>query len=59
MVVRPGSEFLGWLDLPVKYNEDEMDKVKEAARRIQETSDVLIVIGIGGSYLGAKAAIEA
>jgi len=55
----PGSEFLGWLDLPVKYNEDEMDKVKEAARRIQETSDVLIVIGIGGSYLGAKAAIEA
>jgi glucose-6-phosphate isomerase len=54
----PGSEFLGWLDLPVKYDRAEFKRVKAAAKRIQRQSEVLIVIGIGGSYLGAKAALE-
>lgn len=54
----PGSDFLGWLDLPVNYDQNELAQVKKAAQRIQESSDVLIVIGIGGSYLGARAAIE-
>ncbi len=54
----PGSEFLGWLDLPVAYDQAEFARIKTAAARIQEQSEVLIVIGIGGSYLGAKAAIE-
>lgn len=54
----PGHDFLGWLDLPVNYDRNELDQVKEAARRIQGNSDVLIVIGIGGSYLGARAALE-
>lgn len=55
----PGSEFLGWIDLPVDYDKDEFLRIKQAAQKIQETSDVLIVIGIGGSYLGARAVIEA
>ena len=54
----PGSEFLGWLDLPAKYDRAEFRRVKAAAKRIQRQSDVLVVIGIGGSYLGAKAALE-
>lgn len=54
----PGSDFLGWLDLPVKYDRAEFRRIKAAAKRIQKQSEVLIVIGIGGSYLGAKAAIE-
>ena len=54
----PGSDFLGWLDLPVNYNRGEFKRVQEAAKRIQDSSDVLIVIGIGGSYLGARAALE-
>lgn len=53
-----GSDFLGWLDHPMNYNREELAQVQEAAKRIQENSDVLIVIGIGGSYLGARAAIE-
>ncbi len=53
----PGNEFLGWLDLPVKYDRNEFKRIKQAAKKIQKQSDVLIVIGIGGSYLGAKAAI--
>ena len=53
-----GSDFLGWLDLPRHYDREELAAVKEAAQRIQADSDVLIVIGIGGSYLGAKAALE-
>ncbi|OON99297.1 MAG: glucose-6-phosphate isomerase [Epulopiscium sp. Nele67-Bin004] len=53
-----GSDFLGWLDLPVNYNKDEFAAIKEAAAKIQSDSDVLIVIGIGGSYLGARAVIE-
>lgn len=53
-----GNDFLGWIDLPVNYDKAEFARIQEAAKRIQETSDVLIVIGIGGSYLGARAAIE-
>lgn len=53
-----GSDMLGWLDLPYNYDRDEIERVCEVAKRIQEDSDVLIVIGIGGSYLGARAAIE-
>lgn len=54
----PGSEFLGWVDLPVDYDREEFDRVKKSAEKIKSDSDALIVIGIGGSYLGAKAAIE-
>ncbi|WP_346920543.1 glucose-6-phosphate isomerase [Clostridium sp. UBA7339] len=54
-----GNEFLGWLDLPNNYDKAEFERVKVAAKRIQENSKVLIVIGIGGSYLGARAVIEA
>lgn len=53
-----GNDFLGWLDLPINYDKDEFDRIKNAAKKIQNNSDVLIVIGIGGSYLGARAAIE-
>lgn len=53
-----GNDFLGWIDLPVDYDKDEFARIKEAAKRIQEDSEVLVVIGIGGSYLGARAAIE-
>ena len=53
-----GNDFLGWINLPVNYDKVEFTRIQEAAKRIQETSDVLIVIGIGGSYLGARAAIE-
>lgn len=54
-----GNDFLGWLDLPVNYDKEEFARIKAAAKRMQEDSDVVIVIGIGGSYLGARAAIEA
>ncbi len=53
-----GNDFLGWLDLPVNYDREEFARIKQAAAKIQKTCDVLIVIGIGGSYLGARAAIE-
>ena len=53
-----GNDFLGWLDLPVDYDKEEFTRIKAAAERIQSNSDVLIVIGIGGSYLGGRAAIE-
>ena len=53
-----GSDFLGWVDLPENYNKDEFARIKKAAEKIKNDSEVLIVIGIGGSYLGAKAAIE-
>ncbi len=53
-----GSDFLGWGDLPVDYDKEEFARIKAAAAKIQKQSDVLIVIGIGGSYLGARAAIE-
>ena len=53
-----GNDFLGWIDLPVDYDKEEFARIKEAAKRIQGDSEVLLVIGIGGSYLGARAAIE-
>lgn len=53
------NDFCGWLNLPSKPNKREIDKIKKCAKRIQENSDVLVVIGIGGSYLGARAVIEA
>ena len=53
-----GNDFLGWLDLPVEYDKVEFDRIKKAAAKIQGDSEVLLVIGIGGSYLGARAAIE-
>lgn len=53
-----GNDFLGWIDLPVDYDKEEFARIKEAAKKIQNDSDVLLVIGIGGSYLGARAAIE-
>ena len=53
-----GSDFLGWVDLPVNYDKEEFSRIKKAAEKIKSDSDVLVVVGIGGSYLGAKAAIE-
>jgi glucose-6-phosphate isomerase len=53
-----GNDFVGWLDLPVDYDKEEFDRIKKAADRIKGDSEVLVVIGIGGSYLGARAAIE-
>ncbi|EOS26889.1 glucose-6-phosphate isomerase [Lachnospiraceae bacterium 3-1] len=53
-----GNDFLGWLDLPVEYDKEEFARIKKAAERIQGDSEVLVVIGIGGSYLGARAAVE-
>ena len=53
-----GSDYLGWVDLPDTYDRDEFDRIKKAAKKIQDTCEVLVVIGIGGSYLGARAAIE-
>ena len=53
-----GNDFLGWIDLPVDYDKEEFARIKEAAEKIKNDSEVLLVIGIGGSYLGARAAIE-
>lgn len=53
-----GNDFLGWADLPINYDKEEFARIKSAAQKIRNDSDVLIVIGIGGSYLGARAAIE-
>ena len=53
-----GNDFLGWVDLPVNYDKEEFDRIKKAAARIQANSEVLIVIGIGGSYLGARTALD-
>lgn len=53
-----GSDFLGWVDLPVKYDKEELGRIIKAAEEIRNSSDVLVVIGIGGSYLGARAALE-
>mgnify|MGYP002224523881 CR=1 FL=1 len=53
-----GNDYLGWIDLPVDYDKDEFARIKKAAAKIQSDSDVLLVVGIGGSYLGARAAIE-
>ncbi len=54
-----GADFLGWVDLPVDYDSTEFERIQSAAQRIRDDSDVLVVIGIGGSYLGARAAIDA
>ena len=54
-----GNEFLGWLDLPINYDKEEFSRIKQVSEKIKRDSDVLIVIGIGGSYLGARAVIEA
>ena len=54
-----GNDFLGWIDLPVTYDKEEFERIKKAAEKIKSDSKVLIVIGIGGSYLGARAVIEA
>ncbi len=53
-----GSEFLGWIELPANYDKEEFSRIQKAAEKIKADSDVLLVIGIGGSYLGARAAIE-
>jgi len=53
-----GSEYVGWVDLPKNYDKKEFERIKKAAEKIRENSDVLIVAGIGGSYLGARAAVE-
>ena len=53
------DDFLGWLDLPTNYNKREFEKIKKCAKKIQEDSEILVVIGIGGSYLGSRAVIEA
>ena len=53
-----GNDFLGWINLPVDYDKDEFARIKKAAAKIQSDSEVLLVIGIGGSYLGARAAVE-
>jgi len=55
----PGSDYLGWIDLPGNYDQAEFARIKASAEKIRQDSDVLLVIGIGGSYLGARAAIEA
>ncbi|MCL2033909.1 MAG: glucose-6-phosphate isomerase [Oscillospiraceae bacterium] len=54
----PGRDFLGWVDLPENYDKEEFARVKDAAKRIQRSCDALVVIGIGGSYLGGRAAID-
>ncbi len=54
----PGADFLGWVDLPVNYDKNEFAEIKIAAEKIKKSCDILVVIGIGGSYLGARAAIE-
>ncbi len=54
-----GNDFLGWIDLPVDYDKEEFARIQLAVKKIRQDSDVLIVAGIGGSYLGARAAIEA
>ncbi len=53
-----GNDFLGWLNLPTDYDKEEFDRIKKAAEKIKADSDVLVVVGIGGSYLGARAAVE-
>ena len=53
-----GNDFLGWIDLPVDYDKEEFDRIQKAAEKIRQDSDVLVVVGIGGSYLGARAANE-
>ena len=53
-----GNDFLGWIDLPVNYDKEEFARIKKAAEKVQKNSEVLIVIGIGGSYLGTRTALD-
>ena len=53
-----GNDFLGWVTLPTDYDKEEFARIQKAAEKIQKDSDILIAIGIGGSYLGAKSAID-
>ena len=53
-----GNDFLGWVKLPTEYDKEEFARIKKAAEKIKSDTDVFVVIGIGGSYLGARAAIE-
>ena len=53
------KDFVGWLELPTNYDKEEFKRIKKAAKKIKKESDILVVIGIGGSYLGARAVIEA
>ena len=53
-----GNDFIGWVDLPTNYDKEEFARIKKAAEKIKKDTDVFVVIGIGGSYLGARAAIE-
>ncbi|KIL44086.1 glucose-6-phosphate isomerase [Jeotgalibacillus campisalis] len=53
-----GSDYLGWIDLPVNYDKEEFSRIQKSSQKIKDDSDVLLVVGIGGSYLGARAAIE-
>ncbi|MBO5859793.1 MAG: glucose-6-phosphate isomerase, partial [Clostridia bacterium] len=53
-----GSDYLGWIDLPVNYDKEEFAQIKECAEKIKNDSEALVVLGIGGSYLGARAVIE-
>ena len=53
-----GNDFLGWIDLPKNYDKEEYARIKAAAAKIQKSCDVFVVIGIGGSYLGARAVVE-
>ena len=53
-----GNNFLGWLDLPINYDKEEFSRIKKASDKIKADSEVLVIIGIGGSYLGARAVIE-
>ena len=52
------KDFVGWLELPTNYDKKEFSRIKKAAKKIKKESDILVVIGIGGSYLGARAVIE-
>lgn len=53
----PGNDFVGWVDLPLNYDKEEYARIKEAAKKIQNNSEVLLVIGIGGSYLDRKSVV--
>ena len=53
-----GNDFIGWVNLPENYDKEEFARIKVAAEKIKKNADILVVIGIGGSYLGARAAIE-
>ena len=53
-----GNDFIGWRDLPVDFDKEEYARIKAAAKRVRENSDIFIVVGIGGSYLGARAVLE-